>query len=228
MPNKTIGLSDVPETQQQSLYDYLLSVSLREPEVLTQLRQETAAIEDGDMQIAPDQGQFMVLLIKLINAKKTLEIGTFTGYSTLCVALALPDDGKIIACDVDEEYTAIATRYWQAAGVADKIQLNLAPALDTLDRLLETGQANTFDFAFIDADKDNYDAYYEKCLQLVRPGGLIAIDNTLWCGRVVDPERQDKDTIAIRNLNQKLKGDRRVELSLLTISDGLTLALKKS
>ncbi len=179
------------------------------------------------MQIAPEQGQFMALLIQLIGATKTLEIGVFTGYSSLCVALALPPTGKIVACDVSEEYTAIARRYWQKAGVTDKIDLRLAPALETLDQLLASGQAETFDFAFIDADKENYDHYYERSLQLVRPGGLIAIDNVLWFGQVADPQVQDNNTLALRALNDKLHHDERVTLSLVPIGDGLTLALKR-
>ncbi len=169
----------------------------------------------------------MGLLVQLIGAKKTLEVGVFTGYSSLSVALALPEDGKIIAADVSEEFTAVARRYWQKAGVADKIDLRLAPALETLDNLLASGQAETFDFAFIDADKENYDGYYERTLQLIRPGGLIAIDNVLWSGRVADPQIQDENTQIIRNLNKKLHQDERVTLSLLPIGDGLTLALKR-
>lgn len=219
MNNKALGLD-------KTLYDYLLSVSLREPEILTQLRQETAQHSMATMQIAPDQGQFLALLVKLIAAKKTLDIGVFTGYSSLVVALALPADGKVIACDIDEEYTAIARRYWQKAGVADKINLHLAPALETLEKLIAAGEAETFDFAFIDADKSNYDNYYELALQLVRPGGLIAIDNVLWSGRVADPQVQDNRTNKIRAFNQKLYQDQRVTLSMLAIADGLTLAMK--
>ena len=220
MLQKTLGLD-------KQLYDYLLSNSLREPEILLKLRQETARHPRATMQIAPEQGQFMALLIQLLQAKKTLEVGVFTGYSTLCVALALPPTGKIIACDVSEEYTAIARRYWQTAGVADKIELRLAPALETLDLLLAGGQAETFDFAFIDADKENYDGYYERSLQLVRPGGLIAIDNALWGGQVAKPHFQDESTQAIRAINQKLHHDERVTLSMLSIADGLNLALKR-
>lgn len=193
---------------------------------MAQLRQETQQHPLGQMQISPEQGQLMALLVQLIGAKKTLEVGVFTGYSTLAVALALPTDGKIIACDVSEAYTAIARRYWQQANVADKIELRLAPALDTLDQLLATGQANTFDFAFIDADKSNYDNYYERSLQLVRPGGLIAIDNVLWSGRVAAPN-PDNRTRSIHALNQKLHHDERISLSLLPLGDGLTLALKR-
>ena len=212
---------------ERSLHDYLLSVSLREPDLLQQLRHETASHPMSQMQIAPEQGQFMALLVQLIGAKKTLEIGVFTGYSSLAVALALPPDGKLVACDVSDEYTAIAQRYWKLAGVADKIDLRIAPALETLDQLLAEGQANTFDFAFIDADKSNYDNYYERLLQLVRKGGLIAIDNVLWSGQVADPTVQDTRTNAIRSLNDKLHQDDRISLSLLAIADGLTLALKK-
>jgi predicted O-methyltransferase YrrM len=209
------------------LYEYLLSISLRESELLLQLRQETAQLPMGIMQIAPEQGAFMALLAQLMAAKTYLEVGTFTGYSTLCVALALPADGCVVACDVSAEYTAIARRYWEQAGVANKIGLRLAPALETLDQLLAQGQANSFDFAFIDADKTNYDGYYERALQLVRSGGLIAIDNVLWNGRVVDSASQDPDTLAIRALNAKLHLDQRVTLCVLPISDGLTLALKR-
>ena len=178
------------------------------------------------MQIAPEQGQFMALLVQLMGAKKCIEIGVFTGYSSLCVALALPPDGKITACDTSEKWTQIARHYWQEAGVAQKIELRLAPALKTLDALLAENQAGTFDFAFIDADKENYLAYYERCLKLLRHGGLIAIDNTLWSGRVAEPDNREADTVAIREFNSKLHHDQRVALSLLPIADGLTLALK--
>jgi predicted O-methyltransferase YrrM len=220
MSNQTLGLSD-------RLAEYLKSVSLREPEVLTELRQETSHHPMRTMQIAPEQGQFMALLVQLMGARKTLEIGVFTGYSALVVALALPPDGKVVACDVNEEFTAIARRYWEKAGVTNKIDLHLAPAIETLDQLLASEQANTFDFAFIDADKSNYDNYYERALQLVRPGGLIAIDNVLWSGAVADSQIQDTRTNAIRALNQKLHQDERVTLSLIPIADGLTLALKR-
>ncbi len=219
MGKQTIGL-------EQNLYDYLLSVSLREPIILTQLRQETSQLPMSRMQISPEQGQFMALLVKLIGAKKTLELGVFTGYSSLVVALALPADGKIVACDVSEEYTSIARRYWQQAGVADKIDLHIAPALETLDSLLAAGEAGTFDFAFIDADKGNYENYYERSLELIRPGGLIAIDNVLWSGKVADPEIQDNQTNKIRAFNRKLHQDSRITLSLVPIADGLTLAIK--
>ena len=208
------------------LYDYFLSVSLREPEILTQLRQETAQHPMAMMQISPEQGQFMALLVQLLRAKKTLEVGVFTGYSSLVVALALPPEGKVVACDVSEEFTAIARRYWQQAGVAGKIDLHIAPAMETLDQLLTKGEAETFDFAFIDADKSNYDNYYERSLQLIRPGGLIAIDNVLWSGRVADPQVQDNRTKKIRAFNQKLHQDQRISHSLIPIGDGLTLARK--
>lgn len=217
---KSLGLDN-------DLYDYVLSVSLREPDILRQLREETALLPGARMQVAPEQGQFMALLVQLLGATKTIEVGVFTGYSSLSVALALPPNGKIVACDVSEESTAVARRYWEAAGVADKIDLRLAPAIETLDQLLATGQAETFDFAFIDADKGNYEGYYERSLQLVRPGGLIAIDNVLWSGQVANPQVQDKQTEAIRALNKKLHNDERIRLSLLPIADGLTLALKR-
>lgn len=220
MLKKTLGLDN-------QLYDYLLSASLREPTILQQLREETASLPNARMQIAPEQGQFMALLVQLLGATKTLEVGVFTGYSSLCVALSLPPNGKVVACDVSEEYTAVAHRYWKAAGVADKIDLRLAPALETLDKLLADGQAETFDFAFIDADKGNYEGYYERSLQLIRPGGLIAIDNVLWSGRVADPQDQENSTEAIRAFNKKLHDDERVTLSMVPIADGLTLALKQ-
>ncbi|GAB1544241.1 class I SAM-dependent methyltransferase [Scytonema sp. NUACC21] len=219
MTNQTLGL-------EKNLYEYLLSVSVREPEILTKLRQETAQHPMSRMQIAPEQGQLLSLLIQLLGAKKTLDIGVFTGYSSLVVAMALPPGGKVIACDVSQEYTAIARRYWQQAGVADKIELHIAPAAETLDRLLAQGEGETFDFTFIDADKSNYDNYYERAIKLVRPGGLIAIDNVLWSGRVADSQVQDNRTNHIRAFNQKLHQDQRVTISLLPIADGLTLALK--
>ncbi|MEG4248233.1 MULTISPECIES: class I SAM-dependent methyltransferase [unclassified Microcoleus] len=220
MANSTLGL-------EHQLYDYLLSISLREPDILASLREETAKHPMAQMQIAPEQGQFMELMVQLMGATKTLEIGVFTGYSSLCVALALPPNGQIIACDVSEEYTAIARRYWEAAGVANKISLQLGPAINTLDKLIAEGQAGTFDFAFIDADKENYEAYFERSLQLVRNGGLIVIDNVLWSGRVADPQVQDESTLAIRSFNDKLRNDPRVTLSVVPIADGLTLALKR-
>ena len=220
MANSTLGLEN-------QLYDYLLSISLREPDILQQLREETAKHPMGMMQIAPEQGQFMEMLVQLMGATKTLEVGVFTGYSSLCVALALPSNGQIVACDVSEEYTAIARRYWEAAGVGNKIALHLGSAINTLDKLIAEGQTGTFDFAFIDADKENYEGYFERSLQLVRNGGLIVIDNVLWSGRVADPKVQDESTLAIRTFNDKLRNDPRVTLSVVPIGDGLTLALKR-
>lgn len=220
MSNKYLPLND-------RIYAYLREVSLREHDALRRLREETAAMSEANMQIAPEQGQLMALLVQLLGARRTLEVGVFTGYSSLAVALALPADGRVVACDVSEEWTNVARRYWREAGVEDKIELRLAPALDTLDRLLGAGEAGTFDFAFIDADKANYDAYYERALGLVRAGGLICIDNVLWSGRVADPGAADEDTAAIRALNRKLRDDGRVSISLVPVADGLTLALKR-
>lgn len=210
----------------ESLYRYILSNSQPESDILAQLREETAQMPQARMQISPDQGQLMSLLVRLMQAKKALEVGVFTGYSSLSVALALPPDGKLVACDVSEEYTAIARRYWELAGVADKIDLRIAPAIDTLDELLKD-QAGTFDFAFIDADKGNYENYYDRTIQLVRSGGLVAIDNVLWAGRVADETDHDKITNTIRAFNTKVAQDDRVIVSLLPIADGLTLALKR-
>jgi predicted O-methyltransferase YrrM len=202
-------------TIDEPLWDYIRSVTLREPSVLQRLREETRNLPQGTMQISAEQGQFMALLIQLLGARKTLEIGVFTGYSSLAVALALPEDGRVIACDVNEEYTAIARRYWREAGVERKIDLRLRPALETLDDLIATGQGGRFDFVFIDADKTNYANYFERALVLVRAGGLIAVDNVLWSGSVIDPAVQDADTRAIRAFNEKLHGDERVWLSML-------------
>ncbi|MGD1874630.1 MAG: class I SAM-dependent methyltransferase [Mastigocoleus sp.] len=219
MSIKTLGL-------EESLREYLLSVSVRETPVLAELREETAKHPMGIMQISPEQGQFMSLLVKLIGAKKTLEIGVFTGYSSLVIAAALPTDGKVIACDNSEEYTSIARQYWQKAGLEEKIDLHIAPAMETLDRLLEEGEEGSFDFVFIDADKSGYDGYYERSLLLVRQGGLIIVDNVLWSGKVADSEVQDNRTNKIRDFNQKLYTDERITLSLLPVGDGLTLAMK--
>jgi predicted O-methyltransferase YrrM len=221
MSDRSIGLSDV-------LHQYLLDNSVREPEILTKLREETDRHPLANMQISPEQGQLMGLLVQLIGAKKCLEIGVFTGYSSLSVALNLPDDGRIVACDVSDEFTSIARKYWQAAGVSDKIDLQIAPALDTLDRLLADGEAGTFDFAFIDADKNNYSAYYDRCFELVRQGGLILVDNVLWYGRVADPAmNEDNRTRSIKQINQQIYHDDRVQISLIPIGDGLTIARKK-
>jgi len=210
------------------LYDYLLAASLRDDRLLRRLRAETQRLPMGMMQISPEQGQFMALLVELLGVKTALEIGTFTGYSSLSVARALPEDGRLLCCDVSEEYTRIARKYWLEAGVAHKITLELGPALATLDRLIAEGRAESFDFAFIDADKGNYRNYYERCMTLVRPGGLIAIDNVLWSGRVADPKRQDADTKTIRAFNARLKRDARVSLSMLPLGDGVSLALKRA
>ena len=209
------------------IYDYILANSLRDRDVFKRLRQETGAMPMGGMQISPDQGQFMGLLVELIGAKRIVEVGTFTGYSSTAMAMALPADGRLIACDVSDEFTRIAQRYWQEAGVADKIELRLGPAVATLDGMLAAGEAGCFDMAFIDADKENYDAYYERCLQLLRPGGLILIDNVLWGGRPADANEQSESTVAIRALNAKIRADERVTASLLSIGDGLTLARKR-
>jgi caffeoyl-CoA O-methyltransferase len=219
MSNRTIALTD-------PLYEYLLSASLREHPLLAELRAEAATRPEVQLQIAPEQGQFMALLVRLLGARRCLEIGVFTGYSSLVTALALPDDGRIVACDVSEEWTAIARDYWRRAGVEHKVELRLAPALDTLDTLLADGGAGTFDFAFLDADKENYPAYYERMYPLLRSGGLLAIDNTLWSGRLLDPRERDPETQSIRRLNEQLLGDTRVDLSLLPLGDGLTLVRK--
>lgn len=210
----------------ESLYAYILSNSLHESDILAQLRHETSEMPQARMQISPDQGQFMALLVRLMQAKKAIEVGVFTGYSSLSVAMAMPEDGKLIACDVSEEYTAIARKYWNLAGVTDKIDLRISPAIETLDQLLQD-QAGTFDFAFIDADKGNYANYYDRVIQLVRSGGLILIDNVLWSGRVADASDSDKIVNTIRAFNTKLAQDERVLITILPIADGLTLALKK-
>jgi predicted O-methyltransferase YrrM len=211
----------------EALYGYLLKTTLREPELLARLRSETAALPNGGMQISPEQGQLMGLLIELTGARRTLEVGVFTGYSSTVVALALPSNGRLVACDVSEEWTNIARRYWREAGVESKIELHVQPALQTLDALLAAGEAGSFDFAFIDADKAAYDAYYERCLTLVRPGGLVAVDNTLWSGAVADSSDQRESTRAIRALNVKMAADSRVTTSLVPIGDGLHLARKR-
>jgi predicted O-methyltransferase YrrM len=211
----------------ENVYNYLASVSVREPEILRRLRDETAAHPRASMQITADQGQLMALLVQLMGARRTLEVGVFTGYSALAVALALPSDGSILACDISEEYTFVARRYWKEAGVDHMIDLRIRPALETLRELIAEGHGRTFDFAFIDADKINYEGYYESALELLRPGGLIMVDNTLWSGRVADPADQDPDTCAIRAFNRKLHADSRITLSMLSVGDGVTLALKR-
>ena len=220
MSNRSIMLTD-------SLYEYMTDVSLRESPLLLALREETSGLTQRAMQISPEQGQFMALLARLAGARRCLEVGVFTGYSSLVTALALPDDGSIVACDVSEEWTAVARRYWREAGVAHKIELRLAPATETLDDLLAQGRAGTFDFAFIDADKTNYLAYYERTLALLRTGGLALVDNTLWSGRVADPEVADADTVALRHFNEVLHRDERIDLSLLPLGDGLTVVRKR-
>jgi len=219
MSNRSIGLDD-------DLARYLLEHSIREHPAQTALRAATASHRSAGMQISPDQGQFMALLVKLIGARRAVEVGVFTGYSALTVALALPDDGRLLACDISDEYTRIGRPFWQQAGVADKIELRLAPALQTLDAELAAGAAGSVDFMFIDADKTGYDDYFERGLLLLRQGGLMAIDNTLWAGSVARPAKDD-DTRALQQLNDKLHHDARVDLSLVAIGDGLTLARKR-
>jgi predicted O-methyltransferase YrrM len=206
---------------------YLLDHSLREPPVAAELRAATAKLPYAGMQISPEQGQLMALLVQAIGARSAIEIGTFTGYSALWIALALPANGRLLCCDVSAEWTAVGKPYWGKAGIAGKIDLRIAPAMETLDRLLADGAAGAYDFAFIDADKTGYDGYYERCLRLLRPGGLIGIDNVLWGGDVADPKKRSADTLALRALNRKLHHDERVSLSMLPIGDGLTLALKR-
>ncbi len=220
MPSKYISLD-------QGLYDYVLNSSLRESSVLTELRAETATLPLAVMQIAPEQGQFMAMLIKLLGARRAIEVGVYTGYSALAVADALPDDGLLIACDINADTAAIAQRYWQQAGVAHKVDLRLAPAAETLQALLDEGQAGSFDFAFIDADKTGYRDYYELCLALLRPGGLVVVDNVLWGGAVLNTQADDDDTRAIQRFNAQLRDDRRVDLSMLPVADGLSLIRKR-
>jgi caffeoyl-CoA O-methyltransferase len=219
LSNRTLSLND-------RVYDYLLAVSVKEPDVLRQLREETAGIDFSEMQIAPEQGQFMALLVKLIRARRALEIGTFTGYSSISIASALPDDGELICCDDSEEWTAMAKKYWKLAGLEDRISLKLGDACETLQDLIVAGQVGAFDFIFIDADKQNYAQYYELSLQLLRESGLIAVDNTLWSGDVADPANLEPGTRAIRSFNEMLRQDQRVEISLVPIGDGLTLVRK--
>jgi predicted O-methyltransferase YrrM len=217
MANRTIGISD-------ELAGYVHRVGSREPEVLARLRAETATLPQHGMQVAPEEGAFLAMLAELTGVRRYLEVGTFTGYSSTAVALALPDDGHVVCCDVSEEWTAIARRAWAEAGVDHKVTLEIAPAVETLDRLIDDGERATYDMAFIDADKKAYDAYYERCLRLVRPGGLVAVDNVLWGGRVVDDAADDEDTRAIRALNDKIAADERVSMVLLPVADGITLA----
>jgi len=217
---RTIGMSD-------QLYNYLLSVSVPPDPLWERLRDETTASVGFNMQISPEQGQFMSVLVQMLGVNKALEIGTFTGFSALCVARAMPDQGQLIACDVSEQWTSIAKRYWAQAGLEHKIDLRLGPALETLDQLIAQGHGASFDFAFIDADKENYAGYYERCLRLVRAGGVIGVDNTLWSGAVADPGDNSEDTVSIRALNQLIFTDKRVSACVLPIGDGFSLAFKR-
>ena len=219
MSRRSVSLSE-------GLYDYLLSVSLREPEILRRLRNETARLDNANMQISPEQGQFMRWLVNTLAVKKIIEVGTFTGYSALSMAMALPEDGVVECCDINSDWTDIARRYWDEAGLAEKFRLHLAPAAQTLKNMLDQGRAGEFDLAFIDADKESYANYYELCLRLVHIGGVIIIDNTLWGGAVIAADDQSPDTAAIRDFNQYLFTDQRVDISMLPISDGLTLVKK--
>ncbi len=220
MSNRSIGLD-------QQLQDYLLSHSLREQDVLRRLREETARLPEHNMQIAAEQGQFMALLARIIGARHYLEVGTFTGYSALAVTLAMPEDGTTVALDISREWTDVARRYWAEAGVADRVRLELRPATETLGMLAEEGWRDRFDLAFIDADKGGYVDYFERCLELIRPGGLIMVDNTLWDGRVADPGSHDEDTEAIRAFNRHVHEHPGVDLSLVPIGDGLTLLRRR-
>ncbi len=220
MSRRSIGLDE-------KLHEYVLAASLREHPSLLELREVTGGLEEAEMQIAPEQGQFMALLVRAIGARRTLEVGVFTGYSTLVVAMALPPGGRVVACDISEEWTSIGRRYWEQAGVQDRIDLRIGPAQKTLAGLIETEGEGAFDFAFIDADKENYDIYYEQCLRLVRRGGIVVMDNVLWSGRVADPNEQDAETKALRGINQKLHSDDRVDISMIPVGDGLTLVRKR-
>ena len=221
MGRQTLQLSD-------AVYQYLQDHSLRESDVLRRLREETATLKEARMQLSPEQGQLLTFLAELTGARKAIEVGTFTGYSALCVASALPNDGCLIACDVSATWTAIGQRYWEEAGVDRKIDLRIAPALETLDELLAAGEAGSYDFALIDADKENYEAYYERILSLLRSGGLLLVDNVLWSGKVADPDHTEESTLAIRAFNRKVHEDDRVSLSMLPIGDGMTLVRKRA
>ena len=219
MSTRSIGLSD-------ELHAYLLKVGVRESLILSQLREETAALPESRMQISPEQGAFMALLVGLMSARSYLEVGTFTGYSSLAVAMAMPADGRLTCCDISREWTDVARRYWTEAGVAERVDLRIAPAIDSLDALLAEGAGGSYDFAFLDADKPTYPAYYERILELLRPGGLLAIDNVLWSGRVADPAVDDEDTQALRELNEQIAADVRVQVAMVPIGDGLSLVRK--
>ena len=220
MTTRTISLTP-------ALYDYLLAVSLREPPVLRRLREETSKLPVANLQISPEQGQFMRLLVRIAGVRRAIEIGTFTGYSAISVALGLPADGRLLGCDVNTEWTDIARQYFAEAGVADKIAMHIAPAMGTLDDLIKAGEAGQVDFAFIDADKENYIGYYERVLTLLRPGGLVVVDNVLWNGAVIDQRLNDDATVALREFNSRLATDDRIDLSMLPVADGLTLAVKR-
>jgi predicted O-methyltransferase YrrM len=220
MSNRTLPLTD-------ALHAYLVGVSVREPEVMARLREETASLPTAMMQIGPEQGAFMGWLVGLMGARRAIEIGTYTGYSAMAVARAMGGEGRLVCCDVSDEYTRIARRYWAEAGLADRIELRLGPALDTLDALIASGAAGSYDFAFIDADKESYDAYYERCLVLLRAGGVVAIDNVLWGGKVADPSHTESSTEALRALNAKIGDDPRVDACMVPIGDGLSLARKR-
>lgn len=220
MSRETIGLSD-------KLMAYVREVGAREDQDLARLREETASHPRAQMQISLEQGQFLALLVELIGARRALEVGTFTGYSAMWVAKAMGPEGRLVALDVDEDFTAVARRHWRQAGIAERIDLRLAPAAESLAEMLDAGEAGAYDFAFIDADKTNYDTYFEQALALLRPGGLIAIDNVLWSGRVADPQERGEDTVALRALNAKIAKDQRVTASLVPIGDGLMLARKR-
>ena len=220
MSNASLGLP--PDLQA-----YLVEHGVREPDILKRLREETALLPQHNMQIAPEQGAFMAMLVSLIGARRCIELGTFTGYSSLAVALALPADGRIVCCDLSEEWTSVARRYWSEAGVADRVDLRLGPALETLDELIAGGASGTFDFAFIDASKREYPDYHERILRLLRQGGLALYDNVLWEGGVIDESMTDEDTVGVRRLNDRLIGDERVSISMLPVADGLTLVQKR-
>jgi predicted O-methyltransferase YrrM len=220
MSNVSVGLAP-------DLHAYLVEHGVREPDILRRLREETADLPQHDMQIAPEQGALMALLVGLIGARRCIELGTFTGYSSLAVALALPADGEIVCCDVSEEWTSVARRYWSEAGVADRVDLRLGPALETLDDLIAGGASGTFDFAFIDASKQEYPDYHERILRLLRQGGLAVYDNVFWDGDVIDESKTDPDTVGVRRLNDRLLADERVSISMIPVADGLTLVQKR-